>query len=91
MIEVDRRPVRTDVAVLAHVGRLDVIRRLSRRRGAVVAGTACPGHIRMIDPHGRPGGRDMAVLADIRGGDVVYGLAGCRRAVVAGGAGARDL
>lgn len=53
MVEMDGRPVRRHVTVLAHVARCDMGGRFSGRGRAVVAARACACHVRMVEVNNR--------------------------------------
>ena len=90
VVEMDRRPVRRDVAILTDVVGGNVCGRLAGGRCAVVTAGASAGHIGVVEMDHRPASRDVAVLADIARCDVGWRLPSGRGAIMATGAGAGD-
>ena len=83
MVEHRRHPAIGCVTVIAAVVTGDVVGRLARGRGAVVATEAGTQHSRMVDPdHRVPDTGAVTVLAQVRSLDMGTGLAGGRTAVV---------
>ena len=79
------------MAVLAHIGRIDVRRVLARCVGTVVTAEAVIRNIDVIEVGRDPRGRRVAVVAIVTARDVSRVLAGGHRAVMAGEASSDDL
>lgn len=72
------------MAILAHVGGLDVRGILAGRIGAVVTADAIAADVGVIEVCGDPAGRKVAIRAVITARQVGRCLAGCNRAIVTG-------
>jgi hypothetical protein len=85
------RERRRGVAVLAHIGRLDVLRILAERRRAVVTAGAVAHYACVVEAGGQPGCWAMTGLAIIARGWMVARLAAGNLAVMTRRAGAKNL
>ena len=88
---VGRRPDDVVMAVLTDVGRIDVVRPLACRLGAVVAAEAVTRDIHMIEIRRDPRVGGVAIVTVVAARDVRRVFPGGDRAVVTGNAGTNDL
>lgn len=91
MVEMDRRPIRRNVAILADIAGADVVCGFACGIRPVVTARAIAGHAGMIEAGARPARGCVAILAGTAGSDVICRLAGRAHAVMTGGAGAQSL